>query len=184
MKRSLPIVQPDAVYASNAAVRQAMVDETRAKLAAAIAACGEGADEYGEHSIHDKLGMEPERVIFCCKRDGGDWDPPMPDVVEVRVLRQHAEFITRGGVRYRSEAITIEHPSWAPDPVTRFHRRYEATTFAIRDDYRPRSAEQLKAAAEARRAKAAAEQEAELEKERQRIANDPQLGLALGCGEP
>lgn len=179
-RKHLPVVQSDAVYEKNAAIRKEIADADRAELDAAITACGEGADAYGKHTIFDKLGLEPDRIIYCCRRDGGDWTPPMPDIAGVRILRQSAQVTTRGGVRYQANALTIENTRFAPDPVTRFPYRYDTGTVALTADYRPRTAEQLRAAAEARRTKALAEEEERLEEERRRKAAAPQLAL-FGC---
>jgi hypothetical protein len=175
-RKHLPIVHSDAVYEQNYAIRRAIVDERLAEIEAAVAACGPGAEQYGQHSVHDKLGIEPERVIYCCKRDGGDWQPPPPDLTDVRILRRSAVLVTRGGVKYQGSAVTIEKASrFIPDPVTHFLFRYDVATVALVDDYRPRTPEQMKAAAEKRRDKALAEQEAEAAAERAKAELQPLL---------
>lgn len=179
-RKHLPVVQADERYVANYAARKAIADASRAELDAAIAACGDGAEQYGTHRVHDKLGIEPGRVIYCCRRDGTSWDPPAPDLVDARIRQRVAALVTPSGVKYEGHAVTIEKASqYHPYPVTHFLFRFDVSTVGLSDDYRPRTAEQLKAAAEARRAKALAEQQAELDEEARRRAADPQLGLNL-----
>lgn len=188
----LPVVQRDEVYETNYATRRAMVDEDLAHIKAAIAACGSGGDEYGRHIVHDKLGIKSERTIYC-RRDDGVWSPPAPECdhapgrcddecVEARILRETAEVATPGGVRYTTRAVTIPEGRFAECAVTRFPRRYEVSTARFpMASYKPRTAEQLKAAAAARRSKALLKQseieraEREAEEERRRV--QPELPL-------
>lgn len=74
MKREphIPRVHADEVYEANYAMRKRIADESARELAEAITACGPGAEDYGRHHIHDKLGLEATRVIYC-RRDGGVW---------------------------------------------------------------------------------------------------------------
>jgi hypothetical protein len=179
-RKHLPVVQADERYEANYAARKAIADAARAELDAAIAACGGGAERYGTHRIHDKLGLEPARVIYCCRRDDGPWEPPAPDLLDTRIRQRVAILITPSGVKYEGHAVTIEKASpYHPYPVTHFLFRYDVSTVGLSDDYRPRTPEQLKAAAEQRRAKAVAKEQAELDEEARRRAADPQLGLNL-----
>lgn len=174
MTKRLPVVQSDAVYEQNYAVRKAIADAQRAAMESAIAACGPDADVYGSHVIHDKLGIEPTRVIYCCRRDGGAWSPPAPAFEDV-VFAESSVFTTPSGVKYTSRAVTIPEGRFAEHAVTRLPRRYEVSTVPLSDEYRPRTPAQMKAAAEARRAKALAELEAEQAEERERAARQPEL---------
>lgn len=160
-RKHLPVVHADEVYEKNYATRKAIADAERAELDAAIAACGQDADEYGRHTIRDKLGLEQERVIYCCRRGGGRWDPPAPNLDDIRILHREAEVVTSGGVKYTARAITIESTRFVEHPVTRFPFRYDVSTVRLTADYRPHTPERMKAAAEARHAKALAEQEQE-----------------------
>lgn len=174
-RRRLPVVQSDAVYEANYAVRKAMVDEDVDHLEAAISACGAGADGYGRHIVHDKLGIEQPREIYA-RRDAGVWSPPQPGCEE-RIFAQSVEVTTSSGVKYTANAVTIPEGRFAEAAVTRFPRRYEVQTarFSMAD-YRPHTPEQMRAAAERRRAKVLAELEAA---ERART----QLELPIGGNE-
>jgi hypothetical protein len=174
-KKHLPVVQADERYEANYAARKAIADAQRAELDAAIAACGPGADVYGRHRIHDKLG-EAARVIYCCRRDGGVWTPPAPPCDDV-IFAESVLVTTPSGVKYTTRAVTIPEGPFAEHAVTRLPRRYEVSTVALTAEYRPRTPEQMKAAAEARRTKAIAELEAEAAEERARAAAAPQLQL-------
>lgn len=175
----LPVVQADERYEANYATRKQIADESARRLAAAIEACGEGADFYGEHVVHDKLGIEPPRMI-CCRRDDGVWTPPAPNCEE-RIFAESADVVTPSGVKYTTHAVTIPEGPFAEHAVTRFIRRYEVSTVTLDDSYKPRSPEQMKAAAEARRQKAIAKQaeiDAEAEREKaERLHRQPELPL-------
>jgi hypothetical protein len=176
-RRHLPVVQSDETYERNYAVRKELADEDARHLAAAIAECGDGADSYGMHVVRDKLGIEPLRTIYC-RRDDNTWSPPQPDCEE-RILRQSAWVTAQGGIRYEAHAVTIPAGRFAEVAETRFPRRYEASTvhFTLAG-YKPHTPEQMKAAAEQRRAKAQAELDAKERAEAER--RSWQLELAIG----
>lgn len=175
----LPVVQPDRVYEANYATRKQIADASAAELAAAIEACGEGADSYGRHLVHDKLGLEPTRVIYC-RRDGGVWTPPAPEA-EDRIFAEVVDVTTPSGVKYTTRAVTVPVGMFAEFAVTHLPRRYEVSTATIDASYKPRKPEQTKAAAEARRAKAIAAQaelDAEAEREKaEKLHRQPELPL-------
>lgn len=159
-RKHLPVVHPDERYEANYAARKTLADEAAADLAAAIAACGPDAGEYGRHVVHDKLGLEPSRVIYC-RRDDGVWSPPSPECEE-RILKQSTFITTPGGMKYETRAVTVPEGRFAEHAVTHFIRRYEVSTAPLPfKGYKPQTPEQMKAAAERRRAKALAELEAE-----------------------
>lgn len=167
MKR-LPVVHPDERYQENYAVRKKLADEARAELDAAIAACGPGADAYCRWTMTDKLGREPDRVFYGCRRNGGTWEPRPPEDNE-RIEQESVTLRTPYGTPYVISAVTIKGVKYYPF-------RWELG-FSALSDYRPKTAEQMKAAAEARRAKAIAENEAEFEAKQRAAAAHPQLGL-------
>lgn len=173
----IPQVHPDATYEANFAVRKRIADESASEFAAAIAACGPGAEAYGRHSVFDKLGVKATRAIYC-RRDDGVWSPPQPACDE-RIFAQTVHVVTPSGVRYTTHAVTVPEGRFAEHAVTHLPRRYDVSTVLIDNSYRPRTPEQMKAAAEARRdralAKIAAEESA---REAERHA-DHQLTLDL-----
>ena len=155
-RKHLPVVQPDRVYEENYATRKQIA---------------EGAEAYGKHTIYDKLGLEPPRSIYC-RRDGGSWSPPSPDCDE-RIFKQSVVVTTPGGVTYETHAVTVPEGRFAEYAVCHFPRRFDVWTAVLSmDGYKPRTPEQLKAAAEQRRAKAlaAADAEAAAELEKRRAA--------------
>lgn len=163
-RKHLPVVQPDRVYESNYAMRKQIADAAARELAAAIDACGDGADSYGKHIVHDKLGVEATRSVYC-RRDDGVWSPPSPSC-EDRIFKQSVVVTTPSGIRYETHAVTVPAGQFAEHAVTHLPRRYDVCTaiFSM-DGYKPRTPEQMKAAAERRRAKAQAEAEAQEAKE-------------------
>jgi hypothetical protein len=178
-RRHLPVVQSDETYERNYAVRKQIADEAANHLAAAIAECGAGADCYGRHIVHDKLGIDPDHEIYC-RRDDGVWSPPEP-ACEERILRQFAVVTNHtGGIKYQTGAVTVLEGRFAEASVTHFPRRYSVMTAIMPlDGYKPRTPEQMKAAAEQRRATALAKVAAEDHAEAER--RSWQLELPMGA---
>lgn len=170
-RKHLPVVQPDRVYEENFAVRKQVADEAARELAAAIEACGPDAEAYCRWTQHDKLGIEPPRYFYGCRRDDGrGWQPEPPENNE-RVMQDVVTFVTASGIKYESHSLTI-------NGLTLYPYRW-STYFQALTEYKPRTPEQMKAAAEQRRAKAIAEAEAEQreldEKRREAAHRQPSL---------
>lgn len=168
-RRHLPVVHPDERYQENYALRTRVADEARAELAAAIAACGPGAVGYCRWTLHDKLGIEPPRYFYGCRRpEHVGWQPRPPDSDE-RVTAEGVTFVTESGIRYPCSPLTI-------GGVTHYPYRWSLSFQAI-TAYNPQTPDQMKAAAERRRAAAIAKRAAERAAERAARAADPQIAL-------
>ncbi len=165
MTRHIPKVQTDEVYEANYTARKKIADEAADELAAAIFACGPDAERYGRYILHDKLGLEPERITYWCDRGAGR-EPPPPESDE-RVLADKVTFTTRGGIKYEGWSITVKGVKYYPFRWS----NYVGTI----TEYKPRTPAQTKAAAEARRAKALAGVEAEAAAKRDAEARNPTL---------
>lgn len=165
----LPVVHPDERYEENYATRKRVADAARAELDAAIAACGPDAEAYCRWTVHDKLGLEPDRVFYGCRRpEHVGWKPDPPESDE-RIVQDVVMVVTPSGIKYETRSLTI-------NGVTHYPYRW-GTSFQAISEYRPQTPEQMKAAAERRRATAIAKVEAREEAERAAAAADPQLGL-------
>lgn len=175
--RHIPVVQPDERYEETYAVRKQIAEDAARELAAAIEACGVGADAYGKHVVYDKLGHEPLREVYC-RRDGGVWSPP-PPVCDERIFAESVVVTTPSGIKYETHAVMVPEGRFAEYAVCHLPRRYDVWTAMLDDSYAPRTPEQLKAAAERRRAAAIAKQEAAdaAERERRRAAAERQPSL-------
>lgn len=178
MGKYIPRVHPDATYEANYTTRKQIAGESAREHAAAIAACGPGAAAYGRHIIHDKLGLEATRIIYC-RQDDGVWSPP-PPACDERIFAQAVDVSTASGVRYTCHAVTIPEGRFAEHAVTHLPRRYDVATVPIDNSYRPRTPEQMKAAAEVRRDRALAQIAAEEAARDAARRAAPQLELHLG----
>jgi hypothetical protein len=133
------------------AYRHEYAAETRRLLAAAIDACGPGADDYCVWWVHDRLGREPMREFFGCRRDGEGWHPKAQNLDE-RIESDVVEYLIRG-VKGVSRSAVVHGVKYYP-------LRYQVHFSGIAE-YKPRTKEQLEAAEAHRVAKRAA-YEAEL----------------------
>lgn len=164
-RKHLPVVQPDEVYAENAALRRRIADEQRAELDAAIAAVGPDHERYCRWIEHDKLGLLPPRISYGYN-DGSGWQNEPPFDGE-RVEQDVVTFVTEAGIKYDCHTTPIKGVKYYP---FRWSLGFQALT-----SYRPQSAEQLKAAAERRHAEATAKLEATEREEAERRARQPEL---------
>jgi hypothetical protein len=140
MPRENPIPSDETL-----AYRQEYAAETRRLLAAAIAACGPGGDDYCVWWVHDRLGLEPVREFYGCRRDGAGWQP-QPQRLDERIEQDMVEYEIRGVKGVARSAIV--------HGVKYYPLRYQVHFSGIAE-YRPRTKEQLEAAAAARAAKRA-----------------------------
>jgi len=139
------------------AVRRRIADESVAQLAEAIAACGPGADAYGCWVITDKLGEQPLRRVWCCRRDSSGWEPDHGSTGE-RIMDPARAFVVKG--------------------VAYYPLRYTIGFMAVAE-YKPRTPEQLPRAPDTRAAKRQAETAQAAAEAAAAIAADLQLKLAL-----
>ena len=122
------MTSPTKLEIERAADRQAIADEENQKIQSAIEACGPGATAYGYYKLVDKLGIEPPRISWACRRpEHLGWQPKPPKELTTKRMthEQHAGYEYQGGVFY---------------PM-----RYSCY-FGYLQDYKPHTAEQLAAA--------------------------------------
>lgn len=163
----IPAVESDERYAERYAIRRRIADDAERELAEAITACGPGADAYGRWTLHDKLGLEPARVYYCCTRpEFAGWQPPSPENDE-RIPLDSVVLTTLGGIKYEARSLTI-------NGVTHYPYRWTSYFGAI-TEYTPHTPEQMKAAAERRRDAAMAKVEAEERAKREETERQPDL---------
>jgi hypothetical protein len=146
--------------------RRRIADDGLAELAKAVEACGPGATNYGVWVIADKLGLLPDRRVFCCRRPThAGWLP------------SHE---TAGGTDER-----IDDPARSFVVKGETSRPFRFTVgFQALVEYRPHTPEQMRRAADARDAKRAAAEAAKLaedqaEEARRQAAAAMQLKLDL-----
>lgn len=80
----------------SAQIRREMADRALEELQAAIDVCGEGAKAYAKWTRVDKLGIEPTQVVYCCRREGGHWEPTPPDDNVRMTEAQHPGYEIKG----------------------------------------------------------------------------------------
>lgn len=171
----VPNVHSDAHYEQNYATRRALADEARAELDAAIAACGPGAEAYCRWTMHDKLGIEPPRYFYGCRRsDRSGWHPKPPENHD-RVEQDVVTFVTDGGVKYVTGSAMIAGVKYYP---FRYSMGFQAL-----HEYRPRTPDQMKAAAERRRDKALTQIADETAAKAEAAARQPSLFGWAGLDE-
>lgn len=130
------------IHEQNAAARAAIADRQAEARGKAVLACGLGAKHYAAWTFVDRLGYEPNFVVYCASFEGRPGWHPSDREAEARhpwLMERVASVFTslcRGGRRVEVN-MTFR---WE----TRFHRL---------DEYRPLTAEQLQANVERREEK-------------------------------
>ncbi len=115
--------------------RKQIADEMNEELKLAKEAVGE-AKQYGVHVIRDKMGIEPERRIYCCRYAGRiGWSPSVEEAFPRWNERQPNKFV--------DNPITGERS---------YYFRFELGTSSL-DKYNPLPPEELKKRRSSREAK-------------------------------
>lgn len=139
----VPNVQADGVYRESAESRAAIAKRQLLAWMEAVSVCGPGATAYGRWRLKDRSGAKPDVLVSCCQRPGqGGWLPRYEDLVP-----DHNE-------RLGPPFIAYPRPRWEPPGPAGFGFRWMVCFESI-ELYQPATADELKAAAERRRAKGA-----------------------------
>lgn len=147
----IPNVQPAEVYADGEATRRAVAGKHATELARAVSACGwfPGAT-YGRWTFRDRTGARPDVVVYRCYRPG----VPRGHEEYAADFPGHAERLGPPFV-----AFYTNRPGGDDSPGG-FGLRWESSWGSI-EVPAVRTAAELRAAAEKRRAKAVARQAAD-----------------------
>lgn len=98
-------MQSREFYEESARQRAAIAQAQNEERGLAVIACGLGAHDYAKWVLVDRLGYEPDQVVYCCARKGvAGWQPSytaFPRIGE----KIWATFVTRQ-VRSGSPLVT------------------------------------------------------------------------------
>ena len=95
---TVPKERTNEDFADSAATRQRIADEQAEMLAEAVRVCGPGATAYGRWEVKDRLGLEPDRIIYCCRRPefvGWQPGPTSPAATTATRIRSPASTASR-----------------------------------------------------------------------------------------
>lgn len=103
-------IQPTEHDIQAAAMRADIAKKERADLDEAIVICGQGKKAYAKHVLHDRTGVEPDRVYYCSQADDGTGWMPKPN--------HKNERLPNGHFRYELHFCYIGAPSKLYKPKT------------------------------------------------------------------
>lgn len=155
----VPVVHAPEVYDANAKKRREIATAAALDIAKAITHCGPGADAYGIWVETDRAGLLPPRLTYCCQRTTGPnagmgWVPKPPDDTETMEFHGHPGW-----------PIPIKFLRDGQQPGALCYPYRWERSFKYLEEYRPQSAEALRAVQERKRVKAQAENARRLAKE-------------------